>query len=204
MSENKEPTPSVPLFHEMNEVLSKDIEALREQQVMFKEEPNKPPLKPQPRLTVTSSISYEPGDEEAIGTTTGYSRELVDDEQPYERNLKVGPDWLLLSKGCWVQNPCLLVLTNTEGLHDVTNVSPELVRERAEKYLLLGIIPPEPTETQRRDMHSPDRKPADILPVVFSRIDPGETTAIHPENFDRVAVRSNKDVVKLKLLVVPS
>ena len=76
------------------------------------------PKKPAPRLTVVERITYERPDKDAVSVNAGFALVIVGDEQLYQRELRVGPNWTPLDTGWLGNSVSRVVLQNNANPKD--------------------------------------------------------------------------------------
>ena len=86
------------------------------------------------RITVREMIYHQQAGEQPTGTETKFSHELESHEQPYQRRLSVGEDWIPLDHG-WIEEASLLSIFNEEGKFLQVNPTDEERAEAAKKVL---------------------------------------------------------------------
>ena len=68
-----------------------------------------------PSLTsVNEAVVHQAAGKQPTATTTLFSRALESDEQPWQRDVKVGAAWQPLDRG-WIEDAGQVVVENTEG-----------------------------------------------------------------------------------------
>lgn len=66
------------------------------------------------RITVVEQVYFQSFGEQPRLQESRYSHELDSFDQPYERRLTAGPDWVPLDIG-WVAEPGMILVRNDEG-----------------------------------------------------------------------------------------
>lgn len=91
------------------------------------------------RITVVEQVAYQQEGESPTSIESHFSRWLESTEQPYQRRLTVGPDWLPLDRGWLHQYPRVLFLLRNDGGPPVQRVlSIEETRRRDELTVEIG------------------------------------------------------------------
>lgn len=94
-----------------------------------------PPEDPRDRITVVEYLYFNPFGDQPSAVESKFSRPLTSkDEQPYERRLRVGEEWMQLDMG-WLKEVSMLRIHNQEGQFRLINPTEEEIAESQKKVL---------------------------------------------------------------------
>jgi hypothetical protein len=137
-----------------------------------------------PSLTsVTETVVHQAAGKQPTAISAMFSRPLKSDEQPWQRDVKIGPEWQPLDHG-WVETAGQVVVENVEG-----------------KRLQLV-----PTVEERGEV---DRMVIEIGVddngvVAFARVPPrGESARWYPADVSKVRLRSLSGTIRASVTVHP-
>lgn len=144
-----------------------------------------------PRITVVEQIHFESPDFPK-SRTIAYC-DQVGEEQPYERILRIGPEWQKLDPG-WLQDASLLLLHNLEGTSLQVQPTPEERDEIAKRVIVVGVC----NESEYANMHDPEPV---MLPFGFAR--PGRSLRLEPTELFQYRVRCANGTAKAVMHLFP-
>lgn len=131
------------------------------------------------RMTVVDSVYFQPPHEEATVTDCRFSCELESDEQPYQRQMKVGETWQPLDRG-WLDSAAMLVVRNDEGRFTQEQPTREDRAKAAAKVVVLAFG---------------DR------PAVLVR--PGRSARFEPNLLEEITLRCESGTARVTVTLIP-
>lgn len=132
------------------------------------------PHKP-PKLTITGSYYHQVFGKDPQSYLPKFERTLVEEEQVYTRNLKIGEKWTLIDTG-WIKDPSIIIITNYGIPRPQGVLSPEQITLLSLSKLMVSLEPIEVEDRTPRTMFSPPKR--STAPQPFMVIYPGETFPI--------------------------
>lgn len=133
------------------------------------------------RITIVESCYFEQDGEGPVVVENRFSREVEGQDQPYVRNLKIGPEWMPLQYG-WVEAPGLITITNREGEDQQLIPTEEQAHQLATRHLDISFREPR---------------------MVDQRIPPGESCRIFPTENTNIYLRSPNGQIKVCVNIFP-
>jgi hypothetical protein len=181
------------------------------------EEPTPPtpvasPSVPPARLVIVENVYHQiTGEQPTSLAPVAYSAPLASDEQPYQREFKVGPGWEMLDHG-WLdpQGVSLLCLRNRPDQRNVRPNADEAAADAAKVIELAVVCPVTPTGERsqqpagpRRTMH--EREPAALAVALatIALVRPGATARFEPADVSLLAVRCVAGPCRASLALFP-
>lgn len=134
----------------------------------------------QARITVIETIYFQSPDSQPIGTEDRTLITLDTDEQPYIRNLTIGPEWKRLDAG-WLETASLIHLRNNEGTY----------------------LDKHPTEEERAEMNGRIVEIAGDQTPPFALVRPGRSIRMEPYCLDSTFLRCCSGSAKCTLTIFP-
>jgi hypothetical protein len=135
------------------------------------------------QLTVVEQVYFQQVGDQPAQFGAQWSRRIATDEQPYQRRMKVGPEWKPIDRG-WITNCELLLIENNEGRFTQTNPSDEERKAAASKVVEVGLLMP-------------------IGAVMaFARIKPGESCRFQPCDLDFIMIRCRQEA-SITITLIP-
>lgn len=147
------------------------------------------------RLTVVGTVYFQPQGDEAMSVGNPFSRQLSTDEQPYVRTLRIGEEWVDISKGSWLEGGSMICISNDEGKHLIQQQTPEEKKHSANKILEVAF---EHSILEDATMHTPD-----VPMEAFALVLPTEDIRFTPAAFKRLRIRCRKGAAKCTISLFP-
>lgn len=138
-----------------------------------------PPQKPRARLTVVEMVYYQAPGEQPESYTCNFCRELLSEEQPYQRKKLATEEWKPLDFG-WVDVAGQLVITNDEGKNRQVTPSPEELAVLAEKVIQVSTFATD----------------------FYWKVPPGESMRAYPSDH-KLFIRCTKGTARYTITVIP-
>lgn len=155
-----------------------------------------PPPDPKPapaRLTILSTVYHQPPEGNPACTESRTSRDLLSDEQPYERHTRVGPEWTPLNTE-WVRDPGFLAIRN-DGTGFRVNPTLTQREEAAAKVVEIGL--------RVNSTGCSLCPPCGPYLVPFARLRPGESLAFDPVDAANVVIRCMSGTTPVTICAYP-
>ncbi len=153
---------------------------------------NLPPLQkmetgPVPdHLTVVEVIYCSHAGRNPTDIQSRFAYKLESDDQPYERERKIGLEWEpLADKYCWLEESSMISIQNEEGRFIGVNPNDEELASVKEKVIEIGI------------------KYNDEI-IVFAEIIPCRSIRFSPSNFRDLMIRSRNGITRAVVTIFPN
>lgn len=148
--------------------------------------PDEPTPTRRPRFTVTGSVVHQqPGEQAKQAPRSRFYRWLDQDQDPYERTVKVGEDWTPLDLGWVGTEGSLLLLANATRATFTVRPTREQLADLYSKVLEVGLL---------------------VKGVVtdFAEVPVGEDLRLSPRRLDAYRVRCRSGQGKYSIFLVPA
>lgn len=157
---------------------------------------------PRARLTVTTQASLQRPGLPPDGERLGFHRWLGSGEQPYRRELRVGPEWVPLDLG-WLAGDAVgfLVLSNPRERRRAAPTAEEAALAEA-RVIEVGFMVREAGPRRKVGMWE-DPKAAPEGPTACLLVPPGESLPVTPADAGLIHVRCPAGEVRASLWLVP-
>lgn len=153
-----------------------------------------------PRVTVVEQAYYQSPDDQPRVVETRCSQDLLTDEQPYLRLMKVTEEWHRIDHG-WIEDASWMIVSNEEGRIGTVIPSREEREASEAKVVELGWEFAAPDEGPR-SMHSPPKAPPPpVLGVI--EIKPGTSIRIQPKFLRAIRLRCRSGMARVTVNLFP-
>lgn len=147
------------------------------------------------RILVVESVYFQPANASPVGVESRFGRELISDDEPYERRQPVGREWAALDSG-WLKDSAMAVLSNPAPVWQRIPTPEQLAEAMAKVVEVIFLRPAEHPNCYN------------MAPPSGVVIPPGESARLRPSSLGSTWLRcpslSPGEKVKLGVFLVPA
>lgn len=157
------------------------------------------------RYTVSETVYHQQTGQQPRAFQSRYNHPLSSDEQPVERTIVIGPDWVEFPK-LWVDVAAQILVFNHEGSGLQVRPSLDEEQEISRHVIEIGILvgSPELTRSPRTQWDPPRKAREELAIVSFSQVRPGQSCRFEPIDLAYHRVRCLHGQARCTFVAIPA